>query len=588
MTQDDRKGESGAVATTTTTMLRRAIARAIALDGGASLVTSLKDYLIPDVVSSNKRLNNLLVQSLADEKLARRAVEGHGKQPKAKLLTFLELQSDLFHVDRNEVPHWVSLLNTNDNGFFLSGIFQETAEYITTEHGRIKQEDLRGKLFEKIVYVIRRNHARTERRRAKQQVACDDFQMPSVTLLWLLRECTWEFHFFARECGIYLPGPPSKLSSHTPSSISTKPTPIYQKYSDVKKVGSKEWESVVIYSLEQMMMSMAPSTIVVAEGRVFLHDNELKKVEDQEFPQRVSKLLTEIVVVRDGGHKVSLSLLLTRYDDIRLLLGGRDLLQLYQQHSGLFQKILITQVDHDLILQSRHTETTKPSAITENGPANDTVEVDRTKRMMVDEVGLYSIANGKWGKAMANILIRSTEKTNLYADRVEERMAFPSRVAIDLTAGVGGMTLGLAKSRFFDKVIAVEIDSSRAKLCQENMVKHSLEDVVEVTNTDSNLIISKLPKRSCIVIDCPWGGYGYKKGGGDIQLFLGNTPLDGVVENIVRHCTPCIIGLRLPVTFGVDIFLQSLERSGLALQCMSINKLQVQLFVVLHSSSDSA
>ena len=148
------------------------------------------------------------------------------------------------------------------------------------------------------------------------------------------------------------------------------------------------------------------------------------------------------------------------------------------------------------------------------------------------------------------------------------------------------MTLGLAKTRFFDKVIASEIDKNRADLCQKNMIKHGLENIVEVRNVDSNELIPELPRISSFVIDCPWGGYGYKKMGG--QLFLGDTPLDRVTENIARHCTKCIIGLRLPVTFGVDTFLESLKRrnQGPTFQCLSVNKLQVQLFVVLYSSRD--
>lgn len=192
---------------------------------------------------------------------------------------------------------------------------------------------------------------------------------------------------------------------------------------------------------------------------------------------------------------------------------------------------------------------------------------------------------------MANILVHAIEKIDLYSgfsdDRGyddKERRTFPCRLVVDLTAGVGGMTLGLAKTRFFDKVIASEIDDDRARLCQQNMIKHGLDDIVEVRNTDSNVLIRTLPKQVSFVIDCPWGGYGYKKKGG--ELFLGDTPLDVATENIVHHCTRCIIGLRLPVTFDVNGFLDSLKKRGLELECMSVNKLQVQLFVVLYSACD--
>ena len=61
--------------------------------------------------------------------------------------------------------------------------------------------------------------------------------------------------------------------------------------------------------------------------------------------------------------------------------------------------------------------------------------------MKVDQVGLYYVANIKWGKnAMANIMIKACQKAG-----------FTNNVtAIDLTASVGGMTLGLAKTDVFD------------------------------------------------------------------------------------------------------------------------------------------
>ena len=41
-------------------------------------------------------------------------------------------------------------------------------------------------------------------------------------------------------------------------------------------------------------------------------------------------------------------------------------------------------------------------------------------------------------------------------------------IAIDLTASVGGVTLGLSRKKFV-KVAAIEIDENRAEMCRQNM-----------------------------------------------------------------------------------------------------------------------
>jgi hypothetical protein len=392
--------------TTATEMLRKTLSLAIALDGGSSLATSLKDYIIPDVISNNKRLDHLILQSLAhDNNNKKKLVNGArgGRQPKAKLLAFIELQPDVFHVDRTEIPHWVSLVLTNDNKAFFDDIFREAANYIASSESQRKQKEHEMKLFEKITYVIRRNHARTERRRAKRQLPTysntdihhhQDF--PSVNLLWLLRECTWEFHFWARESGVYLP-------VVVPSSSSFQAPLLYPKFSDVKRVGSKEWEDAVVDKLKHLLVNSDISTVYLDSGRVCLrhYDGNVEhndgfnvncdSKKDQDFRSKLDRLLTEIVVERDGGHQVSLSLLLTRYDDLRVLLGGRDLWKLYQQYSsqGLFQHVRITQYDNELLLQSKIDKTSTPFFVTnEEKPDVDTVRVDFIEqRMLVDEVG---------------------------------------------------------------------------------------------------------------------------------------------------------------------------------------------------------
>jgi hypothetical protein len=155
------------------------------------------------------------------------------------------------------------------------------------------------------------------------------------------------------------------------------------------------------------------------------------------------------------------------------------------------------------------------------------------------------------------------------------------RVAIDLTASIGGMTLALAKTNKFEQVIAIEIDEGRAELCRQNMVQHGMQELVEIRTMDAMDAIPTLPSNSCISIDPPWGGVRYKQNKRS-GLEMGKWSLEDVLERISIHLRPCVVGLRMPVTFVVDDLLPTLrEDRGMVLETLSVRKLSVQLFVVL-------
>ena len=257
--------------------------------------------------------------------------------------------------------------------------------------------------------------------------------------------------------------------------------------------------------------------------------------------------------------------------------------------------------------------------------------------MKVDEVGLYSVTSTKWGRAISNLMIQACQKTNLFEDGAtfsnnndksldhltkslsldageerEGRHASSSsssgqslrhtRMVIDLTASVGGMTLELARTNSFDRVLAFEIDKGRAALCKDNMKRHGFynnkdngvgHSIVEIRNEDSVQQIPFLPRRVCIVIDPPWGGYNYKqqvrraqKEGGPV-LKLGDAPLEDVLALIACHNSPCVVGLRLPINFIVQNLLNALTEKdeGIHFECITRRKISVQLFVILYFPS---
>lgn len=624
----------------------------IARDGGASLVTSLKDYTSAVATSTTdtripglapKRLNALLVEAIQ----------------KPRVLAFLEAHPDIFQVDRHATPHWV-VLQCWDYVDWSSLVL---VQFKTSASSACHLEKLR----DKITYALRHRNAKMERRRKRQQEQnepsvvfagdtnnCEQAVISDagVNMAWLLRQCSWDFHEYLRATGTYL----SQIYANTASNNNDKKSIPSQPLDDfrVQPVGTRSWEDLVLQNFTSVLLDMAnkrkESLVVDTEQqKVWFQDsreeataivsststtNAAKNSNSNasSYLQVLSDTLTELVD-QDGATQVRLEVLLHRHEKLKRLLGGRDLLDLVQQARTLvnnnnssnddekknntpcsfFDKLIITKDGPDIILQSKSN--------------------NRAGRMKVDIEGLFSVANGKWGMAMAKIMVRcckqvgwvSSIKSNSETENDDHTIQ-----AIDLTASVGGMTLGLAKTRFFSQVIGIEIDPDRAELCRQNMTKHmcGISDnngTVEIRTMDAMEAIPTLPQRSCLVIDPPWGGENYKKKARDAkndcypdcvtdfgdqspsscrmsssaqqQLYMGQWTLEDILCKIHQSLRPCLIGLRLPVNFVVDALLTSLKSriarsanddeipaGGPSVQKLLVRKLSVQLFVVLYFS----
>jgi hypothetical protein len=738
----------------TTTFLLRLLTNEIARDGGACLVTTLKDYII----DGSGHREPLKVQSLTSSRsiFGNKSKKGRNQQlnsllihsnvGKPKLLAFLESHPNVFCVDRSVIPHWVQLVkpmtvsiegqpatsnsdvmkqqiatNSSVNGFERTETAGKNNNDPITDSYPLR-ENLRTKLFHKALYVLRKRQARIDRRTEKKSsntalvvpaadtntaTGINEMSDSGVFNHWLLRQCSWELHFLLRHCGFYQD--PTLCGYETPS--------------DVKHVGSKGWEDVTLPIFERLLRTgkdttscndnggqlLVVSWIHIIAGKAILRqscsDEEYQRQSDidgnhdetkidsivrsffaadegergkgceeqelQETPKnrddndgdgatfslslvrRIDQTLTEIVCQKDGGHQVSLQLILHRYPHFKELLGGRDLWKLYCDFSDcenndadgienenenieknadssaisaidsrrvfFFQSISMFYSGANLIIKSKRSKTNECDVIGNDDCINK--HSGKEKRMKVDEEGLYSVTNNKWGKAMSNLVIQASRQTNLFGgeqvsvgrvvnDEEQEgqgdgevessHSSTVSRMVIDLTASVGGMTLALAKSNFFDRVVALEIDEGRADLCRENLSRHGFHDlssstasgrsIVEIRHQDSVEQIPFLPRRACFVIDPPWGGYDYKEQlrrqqekGGQL-LKLGDTPLEDVLAMMSHQNSPCVVGLRLPTNFSVHNFLNALrtKEEGIEFECMTIRKVSVQIFVVLY------
>jgi len=285
-------------------------------------------------------------------------------------------------------------------------------------------------------------------------------------------------------------------------------------------------------------------------------------------------------VEEDGGTHITLTLLLHRDDGtIRNLLRGQDLIKLTQEHPECFDNIVnICQKNNEIILQSN----TLPK---------------NTGRLLVDQTGLFSVTSSKWANALITILIRQCKKrlcASLKDDTLLTSFSPKEHVlAIDLTASVGGMTLPLAKT--FKKVIAYEMDTVRAKLCQQNM--HDYNVAVDIRNEDSIEMLPDLARelssssdknnwiqQTVVVIDPPWGGMHYKsdeRNNSNTPIMMGKWTLVEAVKRVYENLTPAVLALRMPVTFDANGFLSQLKQGEAIIQSHVVKKVGPQMFIVL-------
>ncbi|KAG7360959.1 RNA cap guanine-N2 methyltransferase [Nitzschia inconspicua] len=563
-----------------TSLLLRLLTVEIARDGGACLVTRLKEYVKDLHNLSGKRFNALLVESNVG---------------KSKLMTFLENHCTVFDVDRNKEPHWVTLIDPNEKSLSTTddsnggNTFLRDILTSDTDIDIDIQMDLKSKAYHKALYVLRKRHARMVRRHEANIAPTRDYNLHDdlgVNDHWLLRQCCWEVHAYLRTTKFY---------------PYVYPTPFH-----VKVVGSLDWEVIAMPKFHELLSTASgdSSNIEISNDKIRIRHGQVRNgvvdidtiLDEEEIRAltEIDRALTELVVHKDGGHQVSLSLLLHRHPSFRKLLGGRDLWKFYSTCTvglGLFQNVSMFRLDDDVILRSKRPKTfvTDKSTILE-GDGTEEASLQWKKRMKVDEEGLFSVTNRKWGRVMANFLIRACDTTRLFDNDLSsvKQNEKQIRTVIDLTASVGGMTLALAKANYFDRIEAYEIDKTRAALCEQNMREHGYGEVVQVFNKDSVDVVPTLPRNICIVIDPPWGGYNYKKikkeTNGRSMIRLGETSLEDVLERIAHHNAPCLVGLRLPVNFAVDDLLSCLSeaRRNVSFNVISIRKIGVQLFVVLH------
>mmetsp|Transcript_3286 Transcript_3286/g.9450 ORF Transcript_3286/g.9450 Transcript_3286/m.9450 type:complete len:580 (+) Transcript_3286:22-1761(+) len=553
------------------------------LDGGSCYATSYRDSydnsnILPDLLRAAKY---------------------------GKLLQFMESKHSKQYMsisDRSKPPHIVSL--TDDGREMAVKLTQEFFGNNGGEYNR-QLQSAEGALKERLVYRLRQNYCKLRRRKANRQAeggdAIDEVNDPSgVSLPWLVKKCPKECHMYAR------------LQPNRPMDV----LPF-----------SKEWNVQVEPILLDFVQEHADTAFVIGQRNGVANVGLIQSLQGEEEEGGCGSIDLEAIRIKlvsilgERGNAVGgldVGNILTD-PKMRRLLGGRDLSTVIHDNLVAFESFVEIYQDD----QRNNAWYCKLSA---DGFANSNKGTSGVKRkkdlLYADEVGTYSLTDTTSALAMTKVLAGAF-------DTGEGSKVARSTVAIDMTAGVGGNTIGLCK--LFPKVIAYEIDADRIEFLKRNISERVDASTVDVTLRcgDSVQALDSLQaelrgggfdisKQVAVIIDPPFGGTHYRRRGGkmippngevgsncygDEGLRLGDVPLSEVVEVVMGKLKPCAVGLKLPLNFDVHRFAKRLvggsknnsggtcsdrnttttEAEEMELQIKAIRRLARNLFVVVQN-----
>ena len=391
--------------------------------------------------------------------------------------------------------------------------------YPSREEEEFQKRCAESNLERRVIYVLRQLDAKRTRRKKQREIVGKSHERPGASEKWLAEKCSAHLHQWTR---LYRNLQGSSTAQQCDRSISP--------FIDFLK------ERKDIFQLTD-------------------EDNQQKWIlsEKQLGDHNLSEIANELVLGAVAGG-INVSQLLHHNLHLRELLGGRDLYELQEKYPLIFKDI---EVFHNKVGYLY----IKKSKATFSG------------RLEVDEEAQFSVTASKYSAGMANIIFQATKRL---VDSSNEC------IAVDMTAGAGGLTLGLAKK--FSTVVALEIDSVRAQLCRTNMISQGQSNVTVVCADAMEYVLSmNHAEPLALIIDPPWGGLHYRRNCQNIRLGK-EWPLATILSTLAQRLLIFCVGLKLPLTFDVDKLVEDANQGseeGRFIQRSFIKKLGRQLFVVL-------
>ncbi len=172
-----------------------------------------------------------------------------------------------------------------------------------------------------------------------------------------------------------------------------------------------------------------------------------------------------------------------------------------------------------------------------------------------DLVNLKFDTEGLWSISYPNDANKISEGIKIF-----EKTGIKINTIFDMTAGLGGNTISFCK--YFDNVIASEIDHERFKILENNMKNYNYQNY-ELLIGDSIAQLSTLKKEiDAVFIDPPWGGPNYKYDT-NINITLSGLELHEIVKIVTNYkyneSKIKVLSLKLPYNFDFKSFYQKIK-----------------------------
>ena len=123
-------------------------------------------------------------------------------------------------------------------------------------------------------------------------------------------------------------------------------------------------------------------------------------------------------------------------------------------------------------------------------------------------------------------------------------------ILIDATCGLGGNIISFSK--YFKKVIGIEINIDRYKMLLNNTKLYNLNNIYIINNNCINFICNIKIKYDGIFLDPPWGGPNYKYIK-NIRLKLSNYSLIDIIR-LIKNINNIKIFIKLPFNYDLTEF----------------------------------
>ena len=164
-------------------------------------------------------------------------------------------------------------------------------------------------------------------------------------------------------------------------------------------------------------------------------------------------------------------------------------------------------------------------------------ETENMDKLQLSNIGEYSMSKPQVAEKISRIILKyfpetPTSKNNL--------------ILTEANSNMGGNTINF--SRYFSKVLAVEIIPLHCDILRNNLKQYKHTKNVEVICADYLDKISQL-EQDVVFFDPPWGGPDYKSSK-HLDLYLNNIHMAEIINFLITNTVTKVVAMRVPRNFN--------------------------------------